>query len=185
MNNSSKDNDPKEVARKNRLQKAIKDNYKLLIGLVIGVLIMTAGIAVASKGFKSQSNEPIKKQTNEDKVGQVESKNENIQPGANATNPGSPAPNNQQAPKAPAVNTNPAPVPPAPSCNTALKTTYTNYYNSQVALENSIHASWRGEGPVDSSYYARQQGIEDARHEAKLAQLLAEYQQKLASINCN
>lgn len=185
MNKNSKDIDPKEAAKKNRLQKIINDNYKLLIGLVIGVMIMTAGIAVASKGFKSQSNDPIKKQTNEDKARQVESKNENKQPEESATNPVSPAPNSQQAPKAPVVNTNPAPAPPAPSCNTALRTTYTNYYNSQVALENSIHASWRGEGPVDSSYYARQQGIEDARHEAKLAQLLAEYQQKLASINCN
>lgn len=183
MSKNNKNIGPKKATGTNKLQKIIKDNSKLLLGLLIGVLVMTAGIAVASKGFKSQTAEPVKSQTvPTDKSSVVETKTENKQPEASQTAPTAPSSSSQQAPKAAAATPAPAP---APACNLALKDSYTNSYNTQVSLENSIHNLWHGDGPVDSSYYAKQQGAEDARHEAKLAQLLADYQQKLASINCN
>jgi|GEM_PF-4876184 len=189
MNQINKNIDTEETAKASKFQKIIQDNTKLLLGLAIGVLVMTAGIAMASKGYRTQPNESSKQQTI-NKPAQ-DTKTEAKQPEVNTqneVNSNTTSSSSTQAPKV--VTAAPAPTqapPPAPTCNISLKESYTNSYNAQVTYENSVHDNWQysgGAGTMQSSYYAREAGVELARHEAELAQIIAEYQQNLASINC-
>ena len=203
MNQINKNIDTEETAKASKFQKIIQDNTKLLLGLAIGVLVMTAGIAMASKGFRTQPNESSKQQSinkpaqdtkTEAKQPEVNTQNEVNSNTTSSSSTQAPkvvtaAPASTQAPKvvtaAPASTQAP---PPAPTCNISLKESYAYSAYTQVTYENSVHDNWQysgGAGTMQSSYYAREAGVELARHEAKIAQILAEYQQKLASINCN
>jgi hypothetical protein len=174
----------------NKLIKLIKENTKVLMGLAIGILIMTAGIAVASNSSKSSPMlQENKQETNQSESKKINDKTEAIKPVE--TQP-APAPkantSSSQTPVAAALQPNNVTVPAAPTCNISLKESYAKSYNSQVAYENIVHANWRYSGDastMQSSYYAREKGVELARHEAKLAQLLVDYQQKLSTINCS
>lgn len=74
--------------------------------------------------------------------------------------------------------------PPA-TCNEQLKASYTASRDSAIAYENAKHNNWSYGGPIDSSYYGDAKAAEDARHNAELASIEANYQTKLASINCS
>lgn len=82
-------------------------------------------------------------------------------------------------PTTPAQPTTPA------TCNEKLKASYAASRDAAIAYENAKHNSWGYGGPIDSSYYADAKAAEDARHNAELANIEANYQTKLASINCS
>jgi len=179
-----------ETSGDNKFIKLIKENTKVLMGFAIGILIMTSGIAVASKSVGTKPTEqPSKQNTTQGKTVNINDKTEASKPAVpQPTPPTQAATNSYQAPRVAAPQPSTVPVPATPTCNISLKESYTNSYNAQVTYENTVHANWRYSGDastMQSSYYAREQGVELARHEAKLAQLLADYQQKLATINCN
>lgn len=77
-------------------------------------------------------------------------------------------------------------------CNEVLKFSYQISYNSDVNAENQYHiseisrlgATYAAHGAYDSTFRAGAEQVENTRHEAKLAQLIADYQTKLVSINC-
>lgn len=80
-----------------------------------------------------------------------------------------------------------------PTCNESMKSSYASLYNSQVNAEN---ASWTnqinawndyaaGHGMAFSGYTQSMIDQYKPAHDARLAQLQAQYYQNLASINCN
>lgn len=80
------------------------------------------------------------------------------------------------------------------TCNEAMKSSYTNLYNSQVVQENASWAnqisSWqsdaraRGTGIASGGYVQGMINDNLPAHDARLAQLQAQYYLNLASINC-
>ena len=83
----------------------------------------------------------------------------------------------------------------APTCNETMKSSYTSLYNSKVNAENAIwynqieawnnYAAGNGVGGAFSGYVQSMINENKPAHDAKLAQLQAQYYQNLASINCN
>ena len=174
----------------NKFVKLIKENTKVLMGLAIGILIMTSGIAVASKSAKtSTAVQENKQETNRSESKNIKDETEVIKPVETQPAPATKAnTSSSQAPVTAALQPNTVPAPATPTCNISLKGSYTNSYNAQVTYENTVHSNWRYSGDastMQSSYYAKEKGVELARHEAKLAQLLVDYQQKLSTINCS
>jgi hypothetical protein len=176
-----------ETTVDNKFIKSIKENTKVLMGLAIGILIMTAGIAVASKSAKTRTTvQENKQETKLSESKNIKDETEVIKPvetqPATATKANT---SSSQAPVTAALQPSTVPAPATPTCNISLKESYTSSYNAQVTYENTVHVNWRGDAPIQSSYYAKQAGVELARHEAKLAQLLVDYQQKLSTISCS
>lgn len=78
------------------------------------------------------------------------------------------------------------------ACNESMKTAYTNYYDSQVAAENSRWTNQVNAWAVDansrgmafSGYVQDMINKNKPAHNSRLAQLQVQYQQNLTSINC-
>lgn len=170
------------------------NNYKILIGIFIGILITIGGIAIATRSSEklSKPNQEATTQTNstqEQSVDQSQKDAQTEQPQNNSPQPTNPNVNTTSTP--PSTSTQPV-SPPALSCNTSLQQSYTNSYNSSVSYENTRHENeinriasyWAARGLRYSSYYENDIANEDAIHQNNLVQLQTTYSRNLASINC-
>lgn len=173
----------------------VRNNYKILIGVLIGVLIATGGIAMAtrdSRGLKKTDTE-TPTQTNSVKESNLDQSETDTQtvPQENNNPQSTNSNNNSKSAPPPSVTTQSVP-PPATSCNTTLQQSYTNSYNSSVAYENTRHENeinriasyWAARGLRYSSYYENDIANEDAIHQNNLVQLQTTFNRNLTSINC-
>ena len=84
------------------------------------------------------------------------------------------------------------PAPTVPTCNTTSEASYTASYNAAKASADSTHASniasiqssWNARGLPFSGGEQQDEANENARYQAQLSSLQAQYQQELAGINC-
>ena len=157
MNKSTNKNESKDTSKEGKLKKFFKDNSKIFLGLVIGVLIMTAGLALAAGiGTSNKSKKPISQQENLGNTDKKEAENTKqeksdsgqTQSGGSSANGGASSSSSNTPSAAPA----PTPAPSSPS--SVNYSFFAGTYTPQ-AFPNYPNAGYTGSGNISGTLNAQ------------------------------